>query len=80
MSGRTFAAMKDYQLDENKEIVALGTMKIIGSITSCCVATGVNGKEKLLNSLSPFEIKYVDFIVRLNITNLKVYLMSHHLI
>lgn len=80
MSGRTFAAMKDYQLDENKEIVALGTMKIIGSITSCYVATGVNGKEKLLNSLSPFEIKYVDFIVRLNITNLKVYLMSHHLI
>ncbi|CAL8997909.1 unnamed protein product [Prunus brigantina] len=38
--GRTFAGMKDYQLDGNKEMVALGTMNIIGSLTSCYVATG----------------------------------------
>ncbi|XP_062104955.1 sulfate transporter 1.3-like isoform X2 [Humulus lupulus] len=38
--GRTFAAMKDYQIDGNKEMVALGTMNIIGSLTSCYVATG----------------------------------------
>ncbi|KAE9595081.1 High affinity sulfate transporter 1 [Lupinus albus] len=38
--GRTFAAMKDYSLDGNKEMVALGTMNIIGSLTSCYVATG----------------------------------------
>lgn len=38
--GRTFAAMKDYQLDGNKEMVALGTMNIIGSMTSCYVGTG----------------------------------------
>ncbi|MQM14844.1 hypothetical protein Taro_047781 [Colocasia esculenta] len=38
--GRTFAAMKDYQLDGNKELVALGTMNVIGSMTSCYVATG----------------------------------------
>ncbi|XP_078160059.1 sulfate transporter 1;2 isoform X4 [Carex rostrata] len=38
--GRTFAGMKDYQLDGNKEMVALGTMNIIGSMTSCYVATG----------------------------------------
>lgn len=38
--GRTFAAMKDYHLDGNKEMVALGTMNIIGSMTSCYVATG----------------------------------------
>ncbi|GAA0170439.1 transporter [Lithospermum erythrorhizon] len=38
--GRTFAAMKDYQLDGNKEMVALGTMNVIGSMTSCYVATG----------------------------------------
>ncbi|KAJ6852240.1 sulfate transporter 1.2-like [Iris pallida] len=38
--GRTFAAMKDYQLDGNKEMVALGTMNIVGSLTSCYVATG----------------------------------------
>ncbi|KAJ6730389.1 SULFATE TRANSPORTER 1.2-LIKE [Salix viminalis] len=38
--GRTFAAMKDYQLDGNKEMVALGTMNVVGSMTSCYVATG----------------------------------------
>ncbi|XP_072992648.1 sulfate transporter 1.2-like isoform X2 [Typha latifolia] len=38
--GRTFAAMKDYQLDGNKEMFALGTMNTIGSMASCYVATG----------------------------------------
>ncbi|WOK97104.1 sulfate transporter 1.2 [Canna indica] len=38
--GRTFAAMKDYQLDGNKEMLALGSMNVIGSLTSCYVATG----------------------------------------
>ncbi|KAJ0987375.1 hypothetical protein J5N97_005731 [Dioscorea zingiberensis] len=38
--GRTFAAMKGYHLDGNKEMLALGTMNIIGSMTSCYVATG----------------------------------------
>ncbi|CAL1390381.1 unnamed protein product [Linum trigynum] len=38
--GRTFASMKDYQIDGNKEMVALGTMNVIGSMTSCYVATG----------------------------------------
>ena len=37
---RTFAAMKDYQLDGNKEMVTLGAMNIVGSMTSCYVATG----------------------------------------
>lgn len=38
--GRTFAAMKDYHLDGNQEMVALGSMNMIGSMTSCYVATG----------------------------------------
>ncbi|EER95337.1 hypothetical protein BDA96_01G501600 [Sorghum bicolor] len=38
--GRTFAALKDYQIDGNKEMVALGTMNIVGSLTSCYIATG----------------------------------------
>jgi len=38
--GRTFAAVKGYQLDGNKEMVALGTMNIVGSMTSCYVTTG----------------------------------------
>ncbi|PHU17489.1 Sulfate transporter 1.3 [Capsicum chinense] len=37
--GRTFASMKHYQLEGNKEMVALGAMNIIGSLTSCYVAT-----------------------------------------
>ncbi|GJN30574.1 hypothetical protein PR202_gb18888 [Eleusine coracana subsp. coracana] len=37
--GRTFAGMKDYQIDGNKEMVALGTMNIVGSMTSCYIAT-----------------------------------------
>ncbi|XP_030459302.2 sulfate transporter 1.3-like [Syzygium oleosum] len=38
--GRTFATMKDYQIDGNKEMVALGMMNVVGSMTSCYVATG----------------------------------------
>ena len=38
--GRTFAAMKDYPLDGNKEMVALGTMNVVGSLTSCYMTTG----------------------------------------
>ncbi|XP_022743483.1 sulfate transporter 1.3-like isoform X2 [Durio zibethinus] len=38
--GRTFASMKDYQLDGNREMVALGAMNVVGSMTSCYVATG----------------------------------------
>ncbi|XP_010269183.1 PREDICTED: sulfate transporter 1.2-like [Nelumbo nucifera] len=37
---RTFASMKDYKIDGNKEMVALGAMNIVGSMTSCYVATG----------------------------------------
>lgn len=32
--------MKDYQIDGNKEMVALGAMNVVGSMTSCYVATG----------------------------------------
>uniref|UniRef100_A0A803MKF2 STAS domain-containing protein n=1 Tax=Chenopodium quinoa TaxID=63459 RepID=A0A803MKF2_CHEQI len=38
--GRTFAAIKDYSIDGNKEMLALGSMNIVGSMTSCYVATG----------------------------------------
>lgn len=42
--GRTFAAMRDYQIDGNKEMIALGTMNVIGSMTSCYIATGLEGR------------------------------------
>ncbi|KAL0546192.1 hypothetical protein IC582_016098 [Cucumis melo] len=38
--GRTFASMKDYQIDGNKEMVAMGVMNVVGSMSSCYVATG----------------------------------------
>ncbi|KAJ4767609.1 Sulfate transporter [Rhynchospora pubera] len=38
--GRTFATLKGYQLDGNKEMTALGIMNVAGSFTSCIVATG----------------------------------------
>ncbi|XP_059433015.1 sulfate transporter 2.1-like [Corylus avellana] len=38
--GRSFASIKGYHLDGNKEMVAMGFMNIIGSFTSCYVATG----------------------------------------
>ncbi|KAF3646407.1 RNA polymerase II second largest subunit [Capsicum annuum] len=43
--GRTFASMKHYQLEGNKEMVALGAMNIIGSLTSCYVATGKTNQQ-----------------------------------
>ncbi|GLT68856.1 hypothetical protein SLA2020_410520 [Shorea laevis] len=39
-AGRSFASLKGYHLDGNKEMVAMGVMNIIGSFTSCYVATG----------------------------------------
>ncbi|XP_071722467.1 LOW QUALITY PROTEIN: sulfate transporter 2.1-like [Rutidosis leptorrhynchoides] len=38
--GRSFASAKGYHLDGNKEMVSMGFMNIIGSFTSCYVATG----------------------------------------
>ncbi|KAL0392314.1 UNVERIFIED_CONTAM: Sulfate transporter 2.1 [Sesamum radiatum] len=38
--GRSFASMKGYHLEGNKEMVAMGFMNIIGSLTSCYTATG----------------------------------------
>ncbi|XP_010545727.1 PREDICTED: probable sulfate transporter 3.4 [Tarenaya hassleriana] len=38
--GRTFAALKNYQVDGNKEMMAIGFMNMAGSCTSCYVTTG----------------------------------------
>ncbi|XP_030526149.1 probable sulfate transporter 3.4 [Rhodamnia argentea] len=38
--GRTFATMKNYQVDGNKEMMAIGLMNIAGSCSSCFVTTG----------------------------------------
>ncbi|GER35973.1 sulfate transporter [Striga asiatica] len=38
--GRSFASIKGYHLDGNKEMVAMGFMNVVGSLTSCYTATG----------------------------------------
>ncbi|XP_050160499.1 probable sulfate transporter 3.4 [Malus sylvestris] len=38
--GRTFASLKNYQVDGNKEMMAIGLMNICGSCSSCYVYTG----------------------------------------
>ncbi|KAG6589900.1 putative sulfate transporter 3.5, partial [Cucurbita argyrosperma subsp. sororia] len=38
--GRSFAIMKNEQIDGNKEMVAFGLMNILGSFTSCYLTTG----------------------------------------
>ncbi|KAE8681715.1 Sulfate transporter 3.1 [Hibiscus syriacus] len=39
-SGRSFAMLKQYHIDGNKEMVAIGTMNIVGSCFSCYLTTG----------------------------------------
>ncbi|KAK7311144.1 hypothetical protein RJT34_09078 [Clitoria ternatea] len=38
--GRSFASLRGYNIDPNREVVALGLMNIVGSFTSCYVASG----------------------------------------
>lgn len=38
--GRSFAALKNYHVDGNKEMLGFGCMNMVGSCTSCYVATG----------------------------------------
>ncbi|GAA0160634.1 transporter [Lithospermum erythrorhizon] len=38
--GRTFAALNNYQVDGNKEMMAIGLMNMAGSCSSCYVTTG----------------------------------------
>lgn len=40
--GRTFASLQNYQVDGNKEMMAIGLMNMAGSCTSCYVTTGVD--------------------------------------
>ncbi|XP_021298752.1 probable sulfate transporter 3.4 [Herrania umbratica] len=38
--GRTFASLRNYQVDGNKEMMAIGLMNMAGCCTSCYVTTG----------------------------------------
>lgn len=38
--GRSFAILKNEQVDGNKEMIAFGFMNLVGSFTSCYLTTG----------------------------------------
>lgn len=48
--GRTFAALKNYKVDGNKEMMAIGFMNIVGSTTSCYVTTGAFSRSAVNNN------------------------------
>uniref|UniRef100_A0A7N0UF97 STAS domain-containing protein n=1 Tax=Kalanchoe fedtschenkoi TaxID=63787 RepID=A0A7N0UF97_KALFE len=48
--GRTFAALKNYKVDGNKEMMAIGLMNIVGSTTSCYVTTGAFSRSAVNNN------------------------------
>ncbi|KAG0455948.1 hypothetical protein HPP92_023736 [Vanilla planifolia] len=39
-AGRTFASLRNYQIDGNKEMMAIGLMNLMGSCTSCYITSG----------------------------------------
>jgi Sulfate permease family len=55
--GRTFASLKNYQVDGNKEMMAIGIMNMAGSCASCYVTTGI-----FLNYIS-----YCTYTIELNL-------------
>ncbi|KAK7400750.1 hypothetical protein VNO78_12053 [Psophocarpus tetragonolobus] len=48
--GRTFAALKNYKVDGNKEMMAIGFMNMVGSFTSCYVTTGAFSRSAVNNN------------------------------
>ncbi|XP_047317689.1 low affinity sulfate transporter 3-like [Impatiens glandulifera] len=48
--GRSFATMKGYHIDGNKEMVAMGFMNVAGSMSSCYMATGSFSRTAVNNS------------------------------
>ncbi|XP_028776625.1 probable sulfate transporter 3.3 [Neltuma alba] len=48
--GRTFAALKSYKVDGNKEMMAIGFMNVVGSFTSCYVTTGAFSRSAVNNN------------------------------
>ncbi|KAI9080473.1 hypothetical protein K1719_037587 [Acacia pycnantha] len=48
--GRTFAALKNYKVDGNKEMMAIGLMNVVGSFTSCYVTTGAFSRSAVNNN------------------------------
>lgn len=55
--GRSFAILKNYQIDGNKEMVAFGIMNIVGSLTSCYITAGTLLLYNILKTLEFLSLK-----------------------
>ncbi|KAF3622172.1 Low affinity sulfate transporter 3 [Capsicum annuum] len=55
--GRSFATMKGYRLDGNKEMLAMGVMNITGSLTSSYVATGTSNLKSWADLVEEEEVE-----------------------
>ena len=64
--GRSFAMFKHYNIDGNKEMVAIGTMNMVGSCFSCYLTTGIT-KDK------PFPLF---LIISASISNKSLYFQA----
>jgi high affinity sulfate transporter 1 len=77
--GRTFAALREYHIDGNKEMIAFGIMNMCGSVTSCYVATGsfsrsaVNYQAGVKSAMANVIMAVVVLIVLLVLTPLFKY-------
>ncbi|KAK1377575.1 STAS domain-containing protein [Heracleum sosnowskyi] len=58
--GRTFATLQNYQIDGNKEMIAIGLMNMAGSCSSCYVTTDYNAAMRL------YKIDKLDFLACLS--------------
>jgi hypothetical protein len=60
--GRSFAMLKSYNVDGNKEMIAFGAMNIVGSCTSCYLTAGIQEiflllfRNKLVTVMFPTKI------------------------
>lgn len=59
--GRTFASLKNYQVDGNKEMMAIGLMNMASSCTSCYVTTGDHSFTSLWKHTSARDTNLIDF-------------------
>ncbi|KAF2291502.1 hypothetical protein GH714_024902 [Hevea brasiliensis] len=60
--GRSFASIKGYHLDGNKEMLAMGFMNIAGSLTSCFVATALPGVLDIHEAYYIWKVDKLDFL------------------
>lgn len=71
--GRTFATLRDYRVDGNKEMISFGFMNICGSFSSCYVTTGSFSRSSInyaAGALTPMANIVMASVVAITLTAL----------